>query len=107
MTSSLIFRRIFILVMCLGVGHAAYADNVADIIAQKQAQIVELQNQIDDVTKQIADCNRQKKSWVAVAVVGGIGTAGTLAGAVFQGVKLNKLKKSGAVEGSDTGGEEK
>ncbi len=107
MTSSLIFRRIFILVMCLGVGHAAYADNVADIIAQKQAQIVELQAELDEVIKKIAECNRQKKNWGAAAVVGGIGTAGTLAGAVFQGVKLNKLKKSGAVEGSDTGGEEK
>ena len=81
------------------------ADNVADIIAQKQAQVIELQNKVDDITKQIAECNRQKKNWGAVAVVGGIGTAGTLAGAVFQGVKLNKLKKSGAVEDKTSEGE--
>ena len=100
-------KRIFVVFLCLGICNSVYADNTADIIAQKQAQVIELQNKIDDITKQIAECNRQKKNWGAAAVVGGIGTAGTLAGAVFQGVKLNKLKKSGAVEVADTGGEEK
>ena len=94
---------IFCIVCCPGV---ACADNTNDIIAQKQAQIVELQAELDEVIKKIADCNRQKKSWGAATVVGGIGTAGTLAGAVFQGVKLNKLKKSGAIEGADDTGEQ-
>ena len=97
-----LFVAIFCMVCCPGV---ACADNTNDIIAQKQAQIVELQAELDEVIKKIAECNRQKKSWGAAAVVGGIGTAGTLAGAVFQGVKLNKLKKTGATEATDDGGD--
>lgn len=75
---------------------------VAETIAEKEAKLVYLQEQVDSLNKQILECERKNKRWGAATAVGAAGTVATGVGAIFQGIKLKKMKNSGMSEQEDT-----
>lgn len=72
-------------------------DLTADITAASE-YIERLKNEIAQIDSEIARCKKTKKTWAIGTVVGGVGVAGTAAGAIVQAVQINKAKKNGATE---------
>ncbi len=79
---------------------SALADD--SVLAQKRAQLSELQRKSETLDNEIRSCNKSKNSWKVATVIGSVGTAATATGAVVQAVKLNKAKKAGDTEDTTT-----
>ncbi len=80
---------------CIFAVSALAADGV---LAQKRAQLSELQRKSETLDNKIRSCNKSKNSWKVATVIGSVGTAATATGAVVQAVQLNKAKKAGDTE---------
>ena len=86
-------KEIFLICLILLSMPFARADEVAmpdDM--NKQMQIASLKREISELEIELSECMRKNKNWKTATWIGAAGTVATGAGAIIQGVKLNKLK---------------
>ena len=71
------------------------ADDTVDITeGMTDAQVIAtLRQDILELDKQILKCEKQRKSWLATTIIGGIGVAATGTAAIVQGTKLSQDKQ--------------
>lgn len=70
----------------------AVNDDIADQVQYKEQLVRELRDEIQQIDSEMLRCEKAKKGWVAVTVVGGVGVAATGTAAIVQTVKANKQK---------------
>lgn len=92
------YRLLVLFLICVMPFGVGASDGVGDTLNDKRVLIAQLQSEIEQLDKDILDCNKDKRTWTIATVVGGVGTVGTGVGAIVQASKLRKLKKAGAVE---------
>ncbi|MCQ2562074.1 MAG: hypothetical protein MJ158_00420 [Alphaproteobacteria bacterium] len=63
-------------------------------ILEKQKIINTLESDIAILDKEIKDCQKQKKGWIAATVIGGAGVLATGTAAIVQGVKIKDAKET-------------
>lgn len=76
-------------------------------IATASEYIAQLQDAIQQIDSEIARCKSAKRNWTIGTVAGSAGVVGTATGAIIQSVQINKAKKNGATEESDTDSDDK
>jgi len=61
-------------------------------VLEKQKTINTLESDIAILDKEISDCQKSKKGWIAATVIGGAGIVATGTAAIVQGVKIKNAK---------------
>lgn len=74
-------------------GNADESLGVQEIL-EKQKIINTLESDIAILDKEIQDCKKQKKGWIAATVIGGAGVLATGTAAIVQGVKIKDAKET-------------
>ena len=96
-------RYLVAFLLCL-IAPCAYADDevVIDNDMQKQIQIRQIKDEIDELEMRLSECRRKNKNWKIATAIGATGTVATGVAAIAQTVKLNKLKKAGKIQDKPT-----
>lgn len=75
--------------------------------AQKMSRITELKSEVENLEKQLYDCEKTNKKWRITTYVGAGAAAATAVGAVVQGVELYKYKRQNSETKTDSQTEQK
>ena len=74
-------------------GAADYGDMDVDLQGMSEMEAIStLRADIQSLDEQIAQCEKQRKGWVAATVVGSVGVVGTGIGAIVQGKQVGEKK---------------
>lgn len=74
-------------------GAADYGDTDIDLQGMSEMEAIStLRAEIQSLDEQIAQCEKQRKGWIAATVVGGAGVVGTGIGAIVQGKQVGEKK---------------
>ena len=79
--------------VCFTGGAADYGDMDVDLQGMSEMEAIStLRADIQSLDEQIAQCEKQRKGWVAATVVGSVGVVGTGIGAIVQGKQVGEKK---------------
>ena len=74
-------------------------------IINLNSQINALRDEILQIDSELLRCERMRRNWTTATIIGGVGTVGTLTGAIIQGIQISKQKKQMSEEGANSGGQ--